>query len=84
VIKLRWSKCPSVTYGGKPHFWRNAEHDLTVVWDRSVKKWILKHNDAHTPADGLYYSTTDTAMKGAAEAEFNKTQTTVTKKETKL
>lgn len=40
-----WIKCASVTYGGKPHFWKHRTRNLWVVWDRIDHKWIIE--DTH-------------------------------------
>lgn len=40
-----WIKCASVTYGGKPHFWKHRTRNLWVVWDRSKLKWAVENDD---------------------------------------
>jgi len=41
---LKWSKMPSVTYGGKPYFWvaRTPQGNVWVVWNRLKKAWVLE------------------------------------------
>lgn len=46
---LEWKKCPSVSGGGKPHFWflrikrRYPEIDrlFHVVWNRFLESWVV-------------------------------------------
>jgi hypothetical protein len=46
--KVQWLKTPSVSPGGKPHFWNAYQGEsgkgmpfMRVVWDRASKKWSV-------------------------------------------
>ena len=65
-----WIKCPSVTPGGKPFFYRHKERKLWVVWDREHLAWkISKRNDGPAQFVGPinYYNTAPAAMKAAEQ-----------------
>lgn len=38
-----WTKCASVTYGGKQHFYhaRTAKGNAWFIWNRLILKWEL-------------------------------------------
>jgi hypothetical protein len=46
-----WIKCPSVTPGGKPHFWyrRIPTHHQWIVWDRLLSRWTHREERIVTP-----------------------------------
>lgn len=63
-----WKKCPSVTPGGKPFFYHNAELRLSAVWSRYGKAWIVASQTlAPIEVDGKHYWKTPTAAMKAAE-----------------
>jgi len=43
----KWQKCPSVTTGGKKHFWTVKIDGIMyhVVWDRGECRWAVQKND---------------------------------------
>jgi len=63
--KLNWSKCPSVTPGGKPYFYVAFTNGtkLAVVWDRLHEQWSLTINDTASKL----FNTRAAAVKCAEE-----------------
>jgi len=57
---MSWKKVPSVTEGGKPHFY--IKEGLTVMWDRQGEGWRIWANNGDK--SGLY-RTPQEAMKVA-------------------
>ncbi len=42
-----WTKCPSVTSGGKPWFWHTNQHGgVWVVWNRQQESWVITDHNA--------------------------------------
>jgi len=41
MMKDGWKQCPSVTPGGKSHFWHKRENNINkwVVWNRQKDFW---------------------------------------------
>lgn len=62
-----WKKCPSVTPGGKPFFYK--KDNLTVIWDRMAGSWCLENPlmviDRFTSAD-------EAMERGDSVIEYNK------------
>ena len=58
-LKKGWKQCPSVTTGGKAHFWTRPSTSggyYKIVWNRLAQKWTLD-----SPGDiGLGMFKTDT------------------------
>jgi hypothetical protein len=46
-----WVKCPSVTSGGKPHFWyrRLPNRHEWIVWDRVLRAWTRREERIAPP-----------------------------------
>lgn len=64
-----WTKCPSVTPGGKPFFYHNRELKFWVAWSRCGDRWAI-HRDGEKeryPADRRNFTTATAAMKAAEQ-----------------
>lgn len=71
---MNWTKIPSVTTGGKPHYYRS--NPFTIVWDRAVSAYALRVDDYKHPRQErtIDYFPTPRAAMNAAEARLKARQ----------
>lgn len=64
----RWQKVPSVTHGGKPHFWIGEFPGLRlgVVWDRASRGWRMRYGADLALSSGELFDS-DTEAKAFAD-----------------
>lgn len=70
----KWIKCPSVTTGGKPHFWHRRFSDgrrVNVAWDRSAKCWRMYYGANYELASGEMFDLARDAMRFADKFAAN-------------
>ena len=62
---ITWTKCASVTYGGKPYFWtaETPEGRRWVMWNRQTLVWDVTCDNLSLPLLNTGFKTPQKAMK---------------------
>jgi hypothetical protein len=62
---IEWTKCASVTYGGKPYFWTTItpKGRHWVIWSRQTLVWEVTCDNQDYPLVQTGFKTPQKAMK---------------------
>jgi hypothetical protein len=54
-LMINWTKCPSVTYGGKPYFWTAEISQVRywIIWNRHTLVWDIICRESNKLTDTI-------------------------------